>query len=76
MQRVIDEIEANSDLITNSLVNNTNKTFSYVAFSLEEINQHLKNLSKAGRVTLKKIKNELELKELKNKYEALCEKIR
>lgn len=39
---ILDVISANKDIMTESLADNTNKIFSYIAFSLEEIYEFLK----------------------------------
>lgn len=59
---IITTIENNKELITESLVSNTNKTFSYVAFSLEEIVDYLKEIQKITPTIKMKIKNEIEIK--------------
>ena len=59
---IISTIENNKELITESLVSNTNKTFSYVAFSLEEIVDYLKEIQKIDKKFKMKIKNEIEIK--------------
>ena len=63
---IISTIENNKELITECLVGNTNKTFSYVAFSLEEIVDYLKEIQKIDKKFKMKIKNEIEIKTIQD----------
>jgi hypothetical protein len=44
-KKIMDNITENKPLITDILVNNSNKTFSCVAFSLDEISDYLKEIN-------------------------------
>ena len=62
--KIINDISENKMLMTNNLVNNTNKTFSYLCFSLDEICEFLKEIKELNKEMRNNIKNELELKRL------------
>ncbi len=62
IENIINCIEENKMLITDVLVSNANKTFSYVAFSLDEIYEYLKGVKDLDEDLKEKLSNELELK--------------
>ena len=71
-------IESNKELITDSLANNTNKTFSYIAFSIEEICDYLKEYDKIKYDSdiKKKIKEQIDINSLKKMKESIAEKVK
>ena len=72
---VIQCIDDNRDLITDSLANSTNKTFSYIAFSLEEIADYLKEVEAINydQEMKKKLKQQIEINKMKIEYERIKE---
>ena len=64
IENIINCIKENKILITDILVSNINKTFSYVAFSLDEIYEFLNSIKDIDDDLKDKIKNEIELKAL------------
>ena len=62
IEKIINCIEENKMLITDVLVSNANKTFSYVAFSLDEIYEYLNGIKDLDEDLKEKLSNELELK--------------
>ena len=64
MEDIINIITENKILISDNLVTNDNKTFSYVAFSLDEICQFLTGIQDLDDDLKEKIRNEIELKGL------------
>ena len=68
-------IDDNRDLITDSLANSTNKTFSYIAFSLEEIADYLKEVEAINydQEMKKKLKQQIEINKMKIEYERIKE---
>ena len=70
-------IEGNKELITDSLANNTNKTFSYIAFSLEEICDYLKEYENIenNQEIKKKLREQVEINTLKAEYKKIKEKL-
>ena len=64
MEDIINIITENKILISDNLVTNNNKTFSYVAFSLDEICQYLTGIQDLDDDLKEKIRNEIELKGL------------
>ena len=62
IESIINCIEENKMLIADVLVSNANKTFSYVAFSLDEIYEYLKGVKDLDEDLKEKLSNELELK--------------
>ena len=64
IENIINCIKENKILITDILVSNINKTFSYVAFSLDEIYEFLISIKDIDDDLKDKIKNEIELKAL------------
>ena len=61
---IINSISGNKILISDNLVSNNNKVFSYVAFSLDEILEFLKGIKDVEDDLKEKIKNEMEVKSL------------
>ena len=72
---IITSIQKNKELITDSLVSNTNKTFSYIAFSLEEISDFLSQLKLTNKETKAKLRKELEIKNIKEQIDEIKKKI-
>ena len=64
MEDIINIIYQNKMLISDNLVTNNNKTFSYVAFSLDEICEYLRGLKDLDEDLKEKLRNEIELKSL------------
>ena len=64
IENIINCIKEYKMLITDILVSNINKTFSYVAFSLDEIYEFLNSIKDIDDDLKDKIKNEIELKAL------------
>ena len=75
ISNVIQCIDDNRDLITDSLANSTNKTFSYIAFSLEEIADYLKEVEAINdeQEMKKKLKQQIEINKMKIEYERIKE---
>ena len=75
ISNVIQCIDDNRDLITDSLPNSTNKTFSYIAFSLEEIADYLKEVEAINdeQEMKKKLKQQIEINKMKIEYERIKE---
>ncbi len=61
---IINSISGNKILISDNLVSNNNKVFSYVAFSLDEILEFLKGIKEVDDDLREKIKNEMTIKSL------------
>ncbi len=61
---IINSISGNKILISDNLVSNSNKIFSYVAFSLDEILEFLNGIKDLDDDLKEKIKNEIEVKNL------------
>ena len=78
IEKIINCIESNKELITDSLANNTNKTFSYIAFSIEEICDYLKEYDKIKYDSdiKKKIKEQIDINSLKKMKESIAEKVK
>jgi hypothetical protein len=64
IDEIINSISGNKILISDNLVSNNNKVFSYVAFSLDEILEFLKGIKDVEDDLKEKIKNEMEVKSL------------
>ena len=64
MKEIINIITQNKMLISDNLVTNNNKTFSYIAFSLDEICEFLTGIQDLDDDLKEKIRNEIELKSL------------
>ena len=70
-KKIMDNITENKPLITDILVNNSNKTFSCVAFSLDEISDYLKEINEIDPNLIDKLKVERELQNLYKKQELI-----
>ena len=77
IQSMIECIENNKDVITDNLVTNGNKTFSYIAFSLEEISEYLNLLLKIkeDEVLMKKYIRAKRINEIENELIELNKKM-
>ena len=64
IEKIINSINNNKILISDNLVSNSNKIFSYVAFSLDEILEFLNGIKDLDDDLKEKIKNEIEVKNL------------
>ena len=64
IKNILNCIEKNKSLITDALINNNNKNFSYIAFSLDEIYEYLSGINEMDDDLKEKVRNELELKSL------------
>ena len=64
IEKIINCISENKMLISENLVSNENKIFSYVAFSLDEILEFLTGIQELDDDLKEKIKNEIEVKNL------------
>jgi hypothetical protein len=71
MEDIINIIYQNKMLISDNLVTNNNKTFSYVAFSLDEICEYLRGLKDLDEDLKEKLRNEIELKSLLEEEEKI-----
>ena len=72
---IISCIDSNKELITDSLLSNSNKIFSYIAFSLEEISDYLKEIKKINKDFKVKIRNQNEIEKMKENIELLRKKL-
>ena len=63
-EKIINDISQNKTLMSNNLVSNTNKTFSYVCFSLDEISEFLNEIKELNKEMRDNIKKEVELNKL------------
>ena len=63
-EKIINDISQNKMLMANNLVSNTNKTFSYVCFSLDEISEFLNEVKGLNKEMRNNIKKEVELNKL------------
>ena len=72
---IISCIDNNKELITDSLLSNSNKIFSYIAFSLEEISDYLKEIKKINKDFKVKIRNQHEIEKMKENIELLRKKL-
>ena len=63
-EKIINDISQNKMLMANNLVSNTNKTFSYVCFSLDEISEFLNEIKELNKEMRDNIKKEVELNKL------------
>ena len=63
-EKIINDIAQNKILMANNLVSNTNKTFSYVCFSLDEISEFLNEVKGLNKEMRNNIKKEVELNKL------------
>ena len=63
-EKIINDISQNKTLMSNNLVSNTNKTFSYVCFSLDEISEFLNEVKGLNKEMRNNIKKEVELNKL------------
>ena len=64
IEKIINCISENKMLISENLVSNENKIFSYVAFSLDEILEFLTEIQELDDDLKEKIKNEMEVRNL------------
>jgi hypothetical protein len=74
--KIIEYINQNKSLITEIIVNNINKNFSYVAFSLDEICDYLTRLNNIEPSLKKKLKIEKQIQDLLKKQEIISNKIK
>ena len=63
-EKIINDISQNKMLMANNLVSNTNKTFSYVCFSLDEISEFLNEVKGLNKEMRNNIKKEVKLNKL------------
>ena len=71
IESIINIIYQNKMLISDNLVTNNNKTFSYVAFSLDEICEYLIGIKDLDEDLKEKLKTEIEIKELMEKEQKI-----
>ena len=76
IEKIIKHISENKTLMTNSLMNNINKTFNYVCFSLDEICEFLKKIKGLNKEMKNKIKIEIQLKRLIEEEEKIKKKLK
>jgi len=62
--KIIKIISENKSIMNNNLMNNTNKTFNYICFSLDEICEFLKEIKNLNQETKNKVRLEIKLKQL------------
>ena len=62
IEKIIKCIENNKVLISEALISSTNKTFSYIAFSIDEIYEYLCGLKEMEDDLKEKVNNQLNLK--------------
>ena len=72
----MDNITENKPLITDILVNNSNKTFSCVAFSLDEISDYLKEINDLDPNLINKLNIERNIQKLSKKQELINNKLK
>jgi hypothetical protein len=77
IKSMIECIENNKEVITDNLVTNGNKTFSYIAFSLEEISEYLNLLLKIkeDETLMKKYLRAKRINEIENELIELNKKM-
>ena len=74
--KIIEYINQNKSLITDILVNNINKNFSYVAFSIDEICDYLTGINNIDSSLKNKLKNEKQIQDLFKKQEIISNKLK
>jgi len=74
--KIIEYINQNKSLITDILVNNINKNFSYVAFSLDEICDYLTGINNIDSSLKNKLKIEKQIQDLFKKQEIISNKLK
>jgi len=75
-KKIMDNITENKPLITDILVNNSNKTFSCVAFSLDEISDYLKEINDLDPNLINKLNIERNIQKLCKKQELINNKLK
>ena len=75
-KKIMDNITENKPLITDILVNNSNKTFSCVAFSLDEISDYLKEINDLDPNLINKLNIERNIQKLSKKQELINNKLK
>ena len=75
-KKIMDNITENKPLITDILVNNSNKTFSCVAFSLDEISDYLKEINDLDPNLINKLNIEKNIQNLCKKQELINNKLK
>ena len=75
-EKIIKQISENKALMSHSLMNNINKTFNYICFSLDEICEFLKKIKGLNKEMKNKIKIEIQLKRLIEEEEKIKKKLK
>ena len=75
-EKIIKQISENKALMSHSLMNNINKTFNYICFSLDEICEFLKNIKGLNKEMKNKVKIEIKLKSLLEEKEKIKKKLK
>ena len=75
-EKIIKQISENKSLMSHSLMNNINKTFNYICFSLDEICEFLKNIKGLNKEMKNKVKIEIKLKSLLEEKEKIKKKLK
>lgn len=75
-EKIIKQISENKALMSHSLMNNINKTFNYICFSLDEICEFLKNIKGLNKEIKNKVKIEIKLKSLLEEKEKIKKKLK
>ena len=75
-EKIIKQISENKALMSHNLMNNINKTFNYICFSLDEICEFLKNIKGLNKEMKNKVKIEIKLKSLLEEKEKIKKKLK
>ena len=75
-EKIIKQISVNKALMSHNLMNNINKTFNYICFSLDEICEFLKNIKGLNKEMKNKVKIEIKLKSLLEEKEKIKKKLK